>query len=119
VVVKFLQMGVFETWVMLTSKFARVRVGCGCVSRSLVDDVSRKFPKFVFGSFFESFGVSPSGELLGLGIWGWTRWKVCTLFFSAKRGATLCCSVSLIRAKILCNTTLALSLIPFRVKNEL
>jgi hypothetical protein len=31
------------------------------------DDVSRMFPKFVFGSFVESFGVSPSGELLGLG----------------------------------------------------
>jgi hypothetical protein len=87
VVVKFLQMGFFETWVALTLKFARVRVGCGCVSRLPVDDVSRKFPKFVFGSFFESFGVSPSGELLGLGIWGW-GWKVCTLFFSAKWGGT-------------------------------
>jgi hypothetical protein len=36
--------------------------------RSPMDDVSRMFPKFVFGSFVESFGVSPSGELLlGLG----------------------------------------------------
>jgi hypothetical protein len=29
------------------------------------DDVSQKFPKFVFGSFFRSFGDSPSGEFLG------------------------------------------------------
>jgi hypothetical protein len=42
---------------------------CGSVvgASSLVeDDVSRMFLKFVFGSFVESFGVSPSGELLGL-----------------------------------------------------
>jgi hypothetical protein len=47
------------------------------------DDVSRKFPKFVFGSFFQSFGVSPSGKflggLMGLGMDG-------TRFFSSKRG---------------------------------
>ena len=35
--------------------------------RSPIDDVSRMFPKFVLGSFVESFGVSLSGELLGLG----------------------------------------------------
>jgi hypothetical protein len=39
---------------------------CGCVSCWPIDDVSQKFPKFVFGSLFDSFGVSPSGELLGL-----------------------------------------------------
>jgi hypothetical protein len=57
-----------RVWV---SKFALVRsvVMCGLcwVSRSPIDDVSRKFPKFVIGSFVESFrfSVSPSGELLG------------------------------------------------------
>jgi hypothetical protein len=42
---------------------------CGLLvpPRSPIDDVSQMFPKFVFGSFIESFGVSPSGELLGLG----------------------------------------------------
>jgi hypothetical protein len=45
------------------SKFALVRsvVMCGLwwVSRSRIDDVSRMFPKFVSGSFVESFSVSP------------------------------------------------------------
>ena len=47
-----------------------VRTGSICcdvwVVVGLSLDVSRMFPKFVLGSFVESFGVSPSGELLGL-----------------------------------------------------
>jgi hypothetical protein len=45
------------------------------------DDGSRMFPKFVFGSFFQSFGVSLSGDyfLGGLGMDG-------TRFFSSKWG---------------------------------
>jgi hypothetical protein len=48
-------------------------VGCGCLGLAERHDVSQKFPKFVFGSFFQSFGDSPSGEFLGgaLGAWGW------------------------------------------------
>jgi hypothetical protein len=41
-------------------------VGCWCLGLANTC-VSRMFPKFVFGSFVESFGISPSGELLGLG----------------------------------------------------
>ena len=60
--------GIFLIWAVWTSKFARVRSVVSCdvwvvgVLGSPRDDVSRKFPKFVFGSFFQSFGVSPSGE---------------------------------------------------------
>jgi hypothetical protein len=52
------------------SKFA-VRTGSICCDAWVVVglslDVSRMFPKFVSGSVVESFSVSPSGELLGLG----------------------------------------------------
>jgi hypothetical protein len=56
---------------------------CGLwVSPSQIDDdVSRMFLKFVFGSFLESFGVSPSGEcelLLG---------REGTRFFIKKTGS--------------------------------
>ena len=48
-----------------------VRTGSICcdvwVVLGLSLDVSRMFPKFVSGSFVESFSVSPSDELLGLG----------------------------------------------------
>jgi hypothetical protein len=74
------------------------------------DDVSQKFPKFVFGSFFQSFGDSPSGEFLGgLGLGdGWYPF----LFIKTGLGCafvllhtllhqevTQCCSTSLIRVK--------------------
>jgi hypothetical protein len=51
-----------------------------------MDDVSRMFPKFVFGSFVESFGVSPSGELLGLLGGGRYLWYGRYPVLSSKRG---------------------------------
>jgi hypothetical protein len=66
-------MGFFDKWVVcLGVEVCTGSICCdvwvvGWVSRSPIDDVSRNFPKFVIGSFFESFGVSPSGELLGFG----------------------------------------------------
>jgi hypothetical protein len=69
--VKLFAMGFFEMGRVWELKFALVRavVMCGLwwVSCSPIDDVWRMFPKFVTGSFVDSFSVSPSGELLGLG----------------------------------------------------
>jgi hypothetical protein len=70
------------------------------VKGSPISDVSRMFLKFVFGSFFESFGVNPSGELFGA--WGW---KVPVSFHPNGMGLRVsvtlyvCCSVSLILVK--------------------
>jgi hypothetical protein len=58
-------------------------VGVLCSPR---DDVSRKFPKFVFGSFFLSFGVSPSGKRPVNSSGAWGLGMEGTRFFSSKRG---------------------------------